>query len=71
MHAKGFVTFGTFEQLICFSIKSMDSTYRPAMNDDSQRMAAIETTSVQCVRLEELNCAHVIYVFPISVKPED
>jgi len=41
------------------------------MNDDSQWMAAIETTSVQCARLEELNCAHVVYVFPISVKPED
>lgn len=71
MHAKVSLTFCTFELLICFSIESMNSTYRPAMNDDSQRMAAIETTSMQCVRLEELNCAHILYVFPIGVEPED
>lgn len=39
------------------------------MNDDSQRMAAIETTSVQSVRLEELHCACIICA--VSVKPED
>lgn len=40
------------------------------MDDDDQRVAAIEAAGLQGVGLEELHSAGVLYILPIRIHPE-